>query len=102
MMILSLRQVAEDFTRFFHASIVDQRNFQDVYYLGNVYRIRIKHLRKDPELTRRMSFARRKPKAPRDNPEVSKCVTCGGPSVGPVCMYKACAIVTNDPPRPRI
>lgn len=94
MIIISLKALAEDFVRVVHASIVDKRYYQDFFYLGHVYRLRIKHLRYDPKTVNRMPFSNRKQSPTRIMHEVGECVTCGGPAVGPVCMFKGCDIVT--------
>lgn len=103
-MILTLDEIADDFKRFLHASIIDKRYYQDVYYLGNIYRIRIKHHKYAPNHRQGSKYPpmHRTKRIPPSPIEVSKCFTCGGPAVGPVCMYKGCEDATGTPPPVRI
>lgn len=91
-MILTLTQLAEDFKRFFHASIVDRKHYQDVYYMGDIYRVTIRHKRRDPDMLKRLPIMHRKP-MPFKMIEFQPCATCKGPARGPVCILRGCDVV---------
>ena len=96
-MILKLDDALDDFRNFVHACIINPKEFQDISYLGNIYRVRIKHVKRvKPALGTKYPHPNRK-RIPRTNIEVSICFTCGGPAVGPVCMLKGCDVVIPPP-----
>ena len=93
-MIVSLDIVIAEFKDLLHLTIVQPKEFMDFTYMGHTYRVKITHRFKNkPSQQIKYVHANRTKRIPPRKVGVSKCVTCGGPSVGPVCMLKACDVV---------